>query len=106
MFVLTVCRHHPGQDAARDAARPAHRAWVASGGEGRVQVLIGSAVADEAGRPAGHFGILKAPSPEAARAFAEGDAFFRAGTVASVELTPLSDAFQAHRIAEPMRPAI
>lgn len=106
MFVLMICRHRKGMDEAREAARPAHRAWVASGGGGRVQVLIGSALLDADGRAAGNFGILKAPDLAAARAFAEGDAFFRAGIVERIELMPLPDGFQAQRIAEPMSPAL
>ena len=44
MFVLMRCLHHPGQDGPRDAHRPAHRAWVQSGGDGAATVLIGSAL--------------------------------------------------------------
>ncbi len=106
MFVLMRCLHHPGQDAARDEHRPAHRAWVQSGGGGKVSVLIGSALLGEDGASAGNFGILEAPDMAAARAFAEGDPFNAAGIVASIELTPLPDAFQADRIANPMSPRL
>lgn len=102
MFFLMRCLHHEDMDAAREAHRPAHRAWVQSGGEGRALVLIGSALLGADGAPIGNFGILQADSPEKARAFAEGDPFNRAGIVATIELTPLPDTFQAHRIGEPM----
>ena len=46
MFFLLRCLHRDGQDEARDAHRPAHRAWVQSGGEGLAAVLIGVGVYD------------------------------------------------------------
>ena len=102
MFFLMRCLHHTDKDAARDVHRPAHRAWVQSGGEGLAVVLIGSALLGANGASIGNFGILHADSPEKARAFAEGDPFHQAGIVATIELTPLPDTFQAHRIGEPM----
>lgn len=102
MFVLMRCLHHPGQDGSRDVHRPAHRAWVQSGGDGTATVLIGSALLDENDEAIGNFGILEAADLAHARAFAEGDPFNRAGIVAAIELTPLPDSFQAHRISEPM----
>lgn len=105
MHVLMICRHHPGQDDRRDIHRPAHREWVRSGGEGLATVLIGSALLDGEGRPAGNFGILEAADLAAARAFAEGDPFARAGLVAGIDLLPLPDGFQADRIARPMTEA-
>ncbi len=102
MFFLMRCLHHEDMDAAREVHRAAHRAWVQSGGEGRALVLIGSALLGADGASIGNFGILQADSPEKARAFAEGDPFNRAGIVATIELTPLPDTFQAHRIGEPM----
>lgn len=86
----------------RDTHRAEHRAWVQSGGEGRAVVLIGSALLDENGQGIGNWGVLSAKDEESARAFAEGDAFYRAGIVETVELTRLPDSFQAHRIPEPM----
>lgn len=102
---LMRCLHHPGMDAARDAHRADHRAWVQSGGEGVARVLIGSALLDDAGGAVGNFGILAAAGMAEARAFAEGDPFVRAGIVAEIELTPLPEGFQAHRITDPMTPA-
>lgn len=102
MFVLMRCLHHPGQDGPRDAHRPAHRAWVQSGGDGTAIVLIGSALLDENGGAIGNFGILETADLAHARAFAEGDPFNRAGIVAAIELTPLPHGFQAHRISDPM----
>ena len=98
MFFLMVCHHHDGQDAARDALRPDHRTWVASGGDGLARVLVGSAMWGDAGQGIGNFGILDADSPEKARAFAEGDPFARGGVVARIEITRLADTFQADRI--------
>ena len=43
MFFLMQCTHHPDMESRRDELRPAHRDWVASGGEGRARVLVGSA---------------------------------------------------------------
>jgi len=103
-YFLMQCFHHEGMDAARDTHRPAHRAWVASGGDGRAIVLVGSATVDAAGGSTGNFGILEAASETDARAFAEGDPFNKAGIVSRIALTPLPDTFQAHRIADPMTP--
>lgn len=98
MFFLMICHHHPDQDAARDRLRPAHRGWVASGGNGLARVLVGSALWDENGSGVGNFGILEAETEAGARAFAEGDPFATGGIVARIELTRLADTFQADRI--------
>lgn len=102
MFFLMECPHHPGQEAARDAARPAHRDWVRSGGDGRASVLIGSALWDGDGIAIGNWGLLEAASEAEARAFAEGDPFAAAGITAEIRLTRLADTFQADRIVERM----
>lgn len=102
MFFLMVCTHREGMDALRDEHRPAHRAYVASGGEGRAKVLVGSAITDPDGKGSvGNFGILEARDEASARAFAENDPFARAGIVTDITLTRLADTFQAHRI-DPM----
>ena len=54
MFFLMRCDHHPGMDGARDRLRPAHRDWNRSGGAGRVSVIHGSALWDDAGVAIGH----------------------------------------------------
>lgn len=89
-------------DSKRDIHRAEHRDWVKSGGNGLAAVLIGSALVDDDGAAIGNFGILQASDMDSARGFAEGDPFARAGIVATIELTPLPDTFQAHRITEPM----
>ena len=101
-FFIMKCTHHAGQDAKRDDVRPTHRAWVGSGGQGLASVLIGSAFLTDEGIPAGHWGILEAADTAAARAFAEGDPFYKSGVVAAIEITPLPDTFQAHRITDRM----
>jgi len=98
MFFLMTCHHHPDQDAARDRLRPQHRAWVASGGDGLAQVLVGSALWDDTGAGIGNFGLLSAASQADALAFAQGDPFNRGGVVARIELRRLADTFQADRI--------
>ena len=102
MYWLMVCRHHPGREARRAEMRDAHRAHVASGHDGRVKVLIGSALTlDDAVGAIGNFGILEAPDRETALAFAEADPYARADIVESIEITALASTFQAHRI-DPM----
>lgn len=103
-FFLMRCLHHAGQEAARDLHRPAHRAWVQSGGGGLATVLIGSALHDNSGASTGNFGILETVGMAEAQAFAEGDPFNKAGIVAKIELTPLPATFQAGRISDPMTP--
>ncbi|MCA0920806.1 YciI family protein [Pseudooceanicola nanhaiensis] len=105
-FFLMRCLHHPGMDALRDETRPTHRQWVGSGGEGLAAVLIGAALVDETGASIGNFGVLEARSLADATAFAEGDPFNAAGIVAAIEVTPLPDTFQAHRITDPMSPRL
>ncbi|MCZ8151147.1 MAG: YciI family protein [Rhodobacteraceae bacterium] len=98
MFFLMICHHHLGVDAQRDALRPQHRDWVATGGKGRARVLTGSALWDAAGAGIGNFGVLEAASEAEARAFAEGDPFATGGVVREIILTRLADTFQAGRI--------
>ena len=101
-FFLMRCLHHPGMDEKRAGVRTVHREWVRSGGDGLASVLIGSAMLDQNATAHGHFGILEAANASDARSFAEGDPFNRSGVVAEIELTPLPDTFQAHRITERM----
>ena len=57
---------------------------VATGGGGLAKVLIGSALTEDDGEtPVGNFGVLEAPTREAAQAFAESDPYARAGLVES-----------------------
>ena len=86
----------------RDIHRAEHREWVKSGGNGHAVALVGSEMLDGSGAAIGHFGILSALTEADARAFAEGDPYAVGGAVETIELTPLPDTFQAHRIAEPM----
>lgn len=103
MYFLMICPHHSGVDVAalRDQLRPQHREWVASGGNGLARVLTGSALWNGAGEGIGNFGILDAEDEATARAFAEGDPFFKGGVVKRVELTRLADTFRADKI-EPL----
>jgi len=101
MHFLMHCRHHEGVDALRDATRPAHRQHVASGGNGLVRVLIGSALAAEDGSRRGNFGILEAKSRADALAFAETDPFNLAGVVEAIEITAIAEGFPADRITAP-----
>ncbi|KMK66170.1 YciI family protein [Puniceibacterium sp. IMCC21224] len=101
MYFLMQNTHHPDMDARRDALRPEHRAWVASGGGGLARVLVGSATMDADGNALGNFGILEADSRALAQAFADGDPFAKGGVVAEIRLTRLADGFQAQRI-DPM----
>jgi uncharacterized protein YciI len=102
MFFLMRCIHHPNKDLDRDEHRPAHRAWVQSGGEGGALVLIGSGLLDKTGKAIGNFGILETRTLHDAQAFAEGDPFNAVGIVATIEITALPENFQAHRISDPM----
>lgn len=101
MYFLMVCNHHGDADidARRDAARPMHRDWVGTGGNGVAKVLTGSAIWNDAGEGVGNFGIIEAATEADARAFAEGDPFFKKGIVRDYTLTRLADGFRAERIA-------
>lgn len=105
MFFLMICEHKPGVSEQRDALRPAHRAHVASGGNGLARVLVGSALTQDDGASSlGNFGILEAETEADARAFAETDPFALGGLVETISLKRLADGFQAHRI-DPMTKA-
>ena len=102
MYWLMTCRHRPDGADLRERHREAHRHHVATGGGGLARVLIGSALtADDGETPIGNFGVLDAPTREAAQAFAENDPYARAGLVESIEIVALASRFQAHRI-DPM----
>ncbi len=102
MYWLMTCRHRPDVTALREQHRDAHRQHVATGGGGLARVLIGSALtADDGETPIGNFGVLEAPTREAAQAFAENDPYARADLVESIEIVALASRFQAHRI-DPM----
>ena len=102
MYWLMTCRHRRDLMDKREEHREAHRQHVASGGGGLARVLIGGALTDADGEtPVGNFGVLEAPTREAAQAFAESDPFARAGIVESIEIVALASRFQAHRI-DPM----
>ena len=102
MYWLMICGHRNDAADLRGQHRDAHRRHVATGGGGLARVLIGSALTEDDGEtPNGNFGILEAPSREAAQAFAENAPYARAGLVESIEITALASRFQAHRI-DPM----
>jgi len=101
MYWLMICRHRANANDLRERRRDAHRQHVATGG-GLAKVLIGSALTGDDGEtPIGNFGILEAPTREAAQAFAENDPYALNGLVESIEITALASRFQAHRI-DPM----
>lgn len=99
MYWLMICRHKPGTLDLRERNRDAHRQHIASGGGGAVRVLIGSALtADDGETPCGNFGLLEAPTRDAALDFARNDPFALAGIVDSIDVTALATRFQADRI--------
>lgn len=101
-YFLMQCFHHPDQQAGRDAARPSHREWVQSGGDGLASVLVGSALLGDDGQPVGHFGIMEARTADDVLQFAEQDPFALQGVVSQIKITSLPVTFQAHRIADRM----
>src|SRR5437763_14801853 len=104
MYWLMICRHRANASDLREQHRDAHRQHVSTGGNGLAKVLIGSALTDDDGEtPIGNFGVLEAPTREAAVAFARQDPYAIAGVVESIDITALASRFQAHRI-DPMTP--
>jgi uncharacterized protein YciI len=98
-YFLMICRHHPDAAERRAGARDAHRAHVTSGGGGIARVLTGGPLTEDDGETAtGNFGVLDAPTREAAEAFAASDPYAQAGIVQSVEIIPIANRFQANRI--------
>ena len=96
MSWLMICRHRADASDLRELHRDAHRRHVATGGNGTAKVLVGSALTGDDGEtPIGNFGVLEAPSREAAQAFAENDPYALAGLVESIEIVALASRFQA-----------
>ncbi|MCT7376646.1 YciI family protein [Chelativorans salis] len=94
-----ICWHKPGSQAVKKAQHDQHRVHVASGGNGVVRVLTGSALTEADGETdVGNFGIFEAAGEAEVRAFVEADPFTIAGIVDSVEIVRLPDRFKAHRI--------
>ena len=98
MYWLMICRHKPDAWPLARAAPGCPSPACRDGRRRRLpKVLIGSALTEDDGEtPIGNFGVLEAPSREAAQAFAENDPYARAGIVESIEITALASRFQAH----------
>lgn len=91
----TTYVYAPDSDAARDATRPAHRAFLADLTEQGVLVISGPYVGD----PAGALLVLEGDSVESVRAVMEADPFVAEGLVAEVvvrEWTTVSGRLASH----------
>jgi len=103
MYFLLIARDRPGLMETRLANRPAHRAYLREPGRpGRC--LMGAPLAeDDETTMTGTFLVIEAPDRAAARDFADGDPYARAGLFESVEIIALHSAFDAAQIL-PLKP--
>lgn len=83
-FVIT-CTDKPGQPELRQANRPDHLDYL-SEHTGRI-VAAGPTLGDD-DAPNGSLLIMEFDDISAARAFADGDPYFKAGVFESVTVTP------------------
>lgn len=103
---LIINRHKAGSEAARAASRPAHVAWIETGGEGTLTVLTGAPTQFDEGAREGNFFLVQAPSKEAALAFAAGDPFAKAGLVEQAEVLDLRPPFDPDQITKTLSPRL
>ena len=83
MLVALIARDRPGALQVRLDNRAAHLAYIEETGV----VKMAGPFLDEAGQMAGSLVILDVPDMAAARAWAEGDPYAKAGLFESVELS-------------------
>lgn len=83
-FVL-ICRDKADSFDLRAKTRETHLAYIATAGD---SVLLAGPMLDEEGRPIGSILIIKAEDAGAAKAFAKGDPYAKAGLFADVEARP------------------
>ena len=83
-FIL-ICTDKPGALELRNETRPAHLAYIESKG---ASVLLGGAVLDEQGAPAGSVIVIEAKDAAAAQEFANADPYAIAGVFQSVDIKP------------------
>jgi uncharacterized protein YciI len=81
---LIRCTYGPEGLARRDAALPAHIAYL-SARKDRI-FFVGPILADDGVTPIGSFLIIEAPSRADAEAFIAGEGFVRAGMIADIEI--------------------
>ncbi len=99
MYWLMICRHRPDVESLRAEHRDAHRTHVATGGGGLAKVLIGSALTEDDGEtPIGNFGVLEAPTREAAWPSPRGPLRSARESSSASRSSALASRFQAHRI--------
>ena len=103
---LIINRHKDGTQDERQELRPAHVAWITSGGEGRVGVLTGAPTLDEDAAGEGNFFVVEARSREAAQGFVAGDPFMQAGLVAQSSVLLLRPPFDPDTIAQGLSPRL
>lgn len=82
LYAIT-CRDKPGMVETRVATRPVHLDYLNAPGS---PVRAAGALRDETDQPIGSIIVIEAASAAEARAFAEGDPFFKAGIFATVEV--------------------
>ena len=83
MLVALIAKDKPGALQTRKDNREAHLAYIEETGV----VAQAGPLLDDAGEMAGSLVILDVPDMDAARAWADGDPYAKAGLFDSVELT-------------------
>ena len=90
LFAITNT-DRPGVLELRMAARPDHLVYLDSK---QSQIIHGGAILDAEGKPCGSMLIIEADSVDAARAFAAGDPYAKAGVFEASVVRPFREAYR------------
>lgn len=87
MLYAFLCQDKPGALQVRMDTRPAHVEWL-NGINAAGTLAFAGPFLDGEGKPNGSLVVVKAESPEDAKAIADADPYAKAGLFASVEIRP------------------
>ena len=87
MLYALICKDKPGHLQVRLDTREEHLAYLNKANEAGTLTLAGPFL-DDAGKPCGSLVVIEAADAGAAKAFAGGDPYAKAGLFESVEIRP------------------
>lgn len=93
---LVISHDNPGMLDIRKSERDAHLAYVKTGGDGVLRVLVGSPLGRETMN--GTWMVVEAESEDKVHAFNAADPYAKAGLFASREILPIHAVFDPSRV--------